>query len=72
MFSKGFTNIVLHESSSFLTTMHSPLWEIPVVAYAFGVSLRPEEYPRRQHRVLEGLKRVINMADDISVFRSGT
>ena len=37
----------------------------------FGVSLGPEEYQRRQQEALEGLKGVVNKADDILVFGSG-
>ena len=68
---KGFSNIVLDESSSFLTTMHTPIGRYRWLRMPFGVSLGPEEYQRRQHEVLEGLKGVVNKADDILVFGSG-
>ena len=68
---KGFTNIVLDESSSFLTTVHTPRGRYRWLRMPFGVSLGPEEYQRRQQEALEGLKRVVNKADDILVFGSG-
>ena len=68
---KGFTNIVLDESSSFLTTMHTPIGRYRWLRMPFGVSLGPEEYQRGQHEALEGLNGVVNKADDILVFGSG-
>ena len=68
---KGFTNIELDESSSFLTTMHTPIGRYRWLRMPFGVSLGPEEYQRRQHEVLEGLVGVVNKADDILVFGCG-
>ena len=68
---KGFTNIELDESSSFLTTMHTAIGRYRWLRMPFGVSLGPEEYQRRQHEALEGLTGVVNKADDILVFGSG-
>ena len=68
---KGFTNIELDDSSSFLTTMHTPIGRYRWLRMPFGVSLGPEEYQRRQHEALEGLTGVVNKADDILVFGSG-
>ena len=68
---KGFTSIVLDESSSFLTTMHTPIGRYRWLRMPFGVSLGPEEYQRGQHEALEGLNGVVNKADDILVFGSG-
>ena len=68
---KGFTNIELDDSSSFLTTMHTPISRYRWLGMPFGVSLGPEEYQRRQHEALEGLTGVVNKADDILVFGSG-
>ena len=64
---KGFTNIGLDDSSSFLTTMHTPIGRYRWLRMPFGVSLGPEEYQRRQHEALEGLVGVVNKADDIFV-----
>ena len=68
---KGFTNIELDDTSSFLTTMHTPIGRYRWLRMPFGVSLGPEEYQRRQHEALEGLAGVVNKADDILVFGSG-
>ena len=40
---KGFTNIELDESSSYLTTMHTPIGRYRWLCMPFGVSLGPEE-----------------------------
>ena len=37
----------------------------------FGIASGPEEYQPRQHEFLNGLNRVINMADDICVYGCG-
>ena len=68
---KGFTNIELDDSSSFLTTMHTPIGRYRWLRMPLGVSLGPEEYQRRQHEALEGLVGVVNKADEILVFGSG-
>ena len=68
---KGFTNIELDDSSSFITTMQTPIGRYRWFRMPFGVSLGPEEYQRRQHEALEGLTGVVNKADDILVFGSG-
>ena len=68
---KGFTNIELDDSSSFLTTMHTPIGRYRWLRMPFGVSLVPEEYQRRQHEALEGLTGVVNKANDILVFGRG-
>ena len=57
---KGFTNIEFDESSSFLTTMHTPVGRYRWLRMPFGVSLEPEEYQRRQYEALEGLTGVVN------------
>ena len=37
----------------------------------FCISPGPEEYQRRQHEILDGLQGIINIADDICIFRCG-
>ena len=37
----------------------------------FGIASGPEEYQRRQHEFLDGLRGVIDIADDICVFGCG-
>ena len=61
----------LDDSSSFLTTMHTPIGRYRWLRMPFGVSLGPEEHQRRQHEALEGLAGVVNKAHDILVFGSG-
>ena len=68
---KGFTNIELDDSSSFLTTMHIPIGHYRWLCMPFGVSLGPEAYQHRQHEALEGLAGVVNKADDNLVCGSG-
>ena len=51
--------------------MHTPIGRYRWLRMPFGVSLGPEEYQRRQHEVLEGLKGDVNKADDILVFGCG-
>ena len=58
---KGFTNIELDDSSSFLTTMHAPIGRYRWLRMPFGVSLGPEEYKRRQHKALEGVQAIKDM-----------
>ena len=67
---KGFTNIELDDTSSFLTTMHTPIGRYGWLRLPFGVRLGPEEYQRRQHEALDGLAGVGNKANDILVFGS--
>ena len=62
---KGFTNIELDDSSSFLMTMHTPIGRYRWLLMPFGVSLGPVEYQSRQHEALEGWVGVVNKADDI-------
>ena len=64
-------HIELDDSSSFLTTMHTPIGHYRWLRMPFRVSLGPEEFQPRQHEVLEGLTGVVNKADDILVFGSG-
>ena len=68
---KEFRNIELDDTSSFVTTMHTPIGRYRWLRMPFRVSLGPEEYQRRQHEALEGLAGVVNKADDILVFGSG-
>ena len=57
---KGFTNIELSDSSSFLITMHTPIGHYRWLHMLFGISLGLEEYQRRQQEPLEGLTSVVN------------
>ncbi len=68
----GFTQVKLDDESSLLTTMHSPIGRVRWLRLPFGISSAPEEFQRRQQDVLDGLDGVINVADDILVYGSGT
>lgn len=48
--------------------MHTPVGRYRWLRMPFG---GPEEYQQRQHEVLEGLKGVVNKADDILIFYCG-
>ena len=67
----GFTQVALDDESSLMTTMHTPIGRVKWLRLPFGISSAPEEFQRRQRDVLEGLKGVINIADDILIFGSG-
>lgn len=67
----GFLQIVLDEDSRDLTTMWTPLGRFRWNRLPFGVSSGPEEFQRRLHEALEGLKGIEVMADDILVIGSG-
>ena len=67
----GFSQVKLDTESSLLTTMHTPTGRVRWLRLPFGISSAPEEFQRRQREVLEGLRGVINIADDILVFGSG-
>ena len=69
--SEAFHTIELDETSSFLTTFQGPNGRYRYTRMPFGISSGPEEYQRRQHEFLEGLKGVINIADDICIFGCG-
>ncbi|KAI8493812.1 hypothetical protein Bbelb_281590 [Branchiostoma belcheri] len=67
----GFWQVKLDEESSYLTTFWTPFGRFRWLRMPFGISTAPEEYQRRQHKVLEGLQGVDVIADDILVFGCG-
>ena len=67
----GFTQVKLDHESSLLTTMHTPIGRVRWLRLPFGISSAPEEFQRRQREAIEGLKGVINIADDILIFGRG-
>lgn len=69
--SEAFHTIELDEASSLLTTFQGPNGRYRYTRMPFGISSGPEEYQRRQHEFLEGLKGVINIADDICIIGQG-
>ena len=69
--SEAFHTVVMDEESSLLTTFRGPNDRYCYTCMPFGIALGLEEYQRRQHEFLDGLHGVINIADDICVFRCG-
>ena len=69
--SKVFHTIELDEESSLLTTFREPDGRYCYNRMPFGIASGPEEYQRRQHEFLDGLKGVINIADDVCVYGCG-
>ena len=69
--SEAFHSIVLDDESSLLATFQGPNGRYCYNRMPFGIASGPEEYQRRQHEFLDGLRGVINIADDICVFGCG-
>ena len=69
--SEAFHTVVMDEESSLLTTFQGPNGRYCYTCIPFGIASGPEEYQRHQHEFLDGLHRVINIADDICVFGCG-
>ncbi|XP_062619910.1 uncharacterized protein K02A2.6-like [Saccostrea cucullata] len=67
----GFWQIKLDKERSFLTTFWTPFGRYRRIRMPFGISTAPEEYQRRQHYALNGLKGVDVIVDDILVFGCG-
>ena len=63
--SKGFWHIELDELSSFLTTFHTPFGQYRWKRMPFGISSAPEVFQRRMHELIEGLRGVEIVADEI-------
>ena len=68
---EGFYHIKLDKQSSMLTTFWTPFGRYCWLRMPFGISSAPEEYQRCQQEILEGLKDVEVIADDILVIGSG-
>ena len=69
--SEAFHTIVLDEKSSPLTTFQGPNGRHCYNRMLFGIASGPEEYQRRQREFLNGLRGVINIADDVFVYGCG-
>lgn len=69
--SEGFWQIKLEDESSYLTTFWTPFGRFKWNRMPFGISTAPEEFQRRLHEILEDLKGVEVIADDILVYGSG-
>jgi len=51
--------------------MYTPIRRVTWLRLPFGIGLVHEEFQRRQREVIDGLKGVINIVDDILVFGRG-
>ena len=60
----GFWHVKLDESSSLLTTFHTPFGRYRWKRMPFGISSAPEVFQRRMHELIEGLVGVEVIADD--------
>ena len=69
--SEAFHTIVLDEKSSPLTTFQGPNGRHCYNRMPFGIASGPEEHQRRQREFFNGLRGVINIADDICVYGCG-
>ena len=69
--SEAFHTIVLDEKSSQLKTFQGPNGRYWYNHMPFGIPSGPEEYQRREHEFLDGLRGVINIADDIYMYGCG-
>ena len=67
----GFWHITLDESSSFLTTFHTPFGRYRWKRMPFGICSAPEVFQRRMHELIEGLTGVEVIADDFVVVGRG-
>ena len=69
--SEAFHTIVLDEKSSQLKTFQGPNSRYWYNRMPFGIASGPEEYQRREHEFLDGLRGVINIAHDICMYGCG-
>ena len=67
----GFLQVVLDETSSFLTTFWTPFGRYRWRRMPFGIKSAPEEFQRRLDECLEGLENIAVIHDDVIVFGSG-
>ena len=61
----GFCQVQLDKPSSLLTTFNTPFGRYRWLRLPFGIKTAPEEYQRRIHESLQGLKCIEDIADDI-------
>ena len=66
----GFHQVQLDKESSYLTTFWTPFGRYRYLRMPFGIS-SPEEFQRRMHTVVQGLRGVEVFADDLLVFGCG-
>lgn len=68
---KGFWQLELDQESSELTTFWTPFGRYRWLRMPFGISPASEIYQMHQHEILNGLKGVETIADDILVYGVG-
>ena len=61
----GFWQVQLDKPSSLLTTFNTPFGRYRWLRLPFGIKTGPEEYQRRIHESLQGLKGIEDIVDDI-------
>ena len=66
-----FWHVVLDESSSFLTTFHTPFGRYRWKCMPFGICSAPEVFQRRMHELIEGLHGIEVIADDFAAVSFG-
>lgn len=64
----SFHQVKLSEESQELTTFITPMGRFCFQRLPFGICSAPEYFERQMSRILEGLKGVVSMIDDILVF----
>ena len=67
----GFWHVVLDESSSFLTTFHTPFGRYRWKRMPFGICSAPEVFQRRMHELIEGLHGIEVITDDFAAVGFG-
>ena len=67
----GFWHVVLDESSSFLTTFHTPFGGYRWKRMPFGICSAPEAFQHRMQELIEGLHGIEVIADDFTVVSFG-
>ena len=67
----GFWHITLDDSSSLLTTFHTPFGRYRWKRMPFGICSAPEIFQRRMHQLIEGLTGIEVIADDFVVVGRG-
>ncbi|XP_058449270.1 uncharacterized protein K02A2.6-like [Malaya genurostris] len=68
---KGFWHVVLDEHSSKLTTFWTPFGRYRWTRLPFGISSAPEIFQMKLQEVIQGLKGVECIADDLLVYGTG-
>lgn len=68
---QAFTHLCLDRESSALTTFETPFGRYKWKRLCFGITPAPEIYQARMHQIIEGLKGVASIADDMLVYGCG-